>query len=102
TVRKADVENHRVRPAAVGPDARTLVSCGRALGDQTIRVVHPERRTECAPNTVGEVWISGPSVAKGYWNRPEETRQTFAALMAGGDGTTFLRTGDLGFLHAGE
>ncbi len=101
-VRKEDVESHRARPAVAGPGARTLVSCGCGLGDQGIRVVHPERLTECAPNTVGEVWIFGPSVAKGYWNRSEETKETFAARLAGGDGTPFLRTGDLGFLHAGE
>ncbi len=41
-------------------------------------------------------------MAQGYWNRPEETRETFAARLVGGDGTPFLRTGDLGFLHAGE
>ena len=102
TVRKADLESHRLAPAAPGPGVRTLVGCGRALGDQTVRIVHPERRTKCPPNTVGEIWISGPSVARGYWNRAAETREAFAARLAGDEATPFLRTGDLGFLHADE
>jgi acyl-CoA synthetase (AMP-forming)/AMP-acid ligase II len=44
------------------------------------------------------VWISGRSVAAGYWGRPKETEETFRAHVATGEGP-FLRTGDLGFLH---
>ena len=45
--------------------------------------------------------MSGPSVAQGYWNRPEETERTFRAHWNTGEGP-FLRTGDLGFLKDGE
>ena len=31
---------------------------------------------------VGEIWVSGPSVAQGYWNRTEATEQTFRAFLA--------------------
>jgi acyl-CoA synthetase (AMP-forming)/AMP-acid ligase II len=50
---------------------------------------------------VGEIWVSGPSVASGYWDRPADTQLTFRARLAGEHGT-FLRTGDLGFMLDGE
>ncbi|MGZ3458391.1 MAG: fatty acyl-AMP ligase, partial [Archangium sp.] len=78
--------------------ARPTVGCGRALADQRLLIVHPETRERCAPGTVGEIWVSGPSVAHGYWQRPEATESTFRAWTANGDGP-FLRTGDLGFLQ---
>lgn len=51
---------------------------------------------------VGEIWISGPCVAKGYWNRPEETALTFKAFLEPDRRGPFLRTGDLGFFDDGE
>jgi len=58
--------------------------------------------TACAPDEVGEIWVSGPSVTRGYWNQPEETERTCrACLKATGEGP-FLRTGDLGFMKDGE
>ena len=50
---------------------------------------------------VGEIWIRGDSVAAGYWNRAEETRERFDARLEG-DGDGYCRTGDLGFSHEGE
>ena len=81
---------------------RTLVSSGHALPDTKIVIVDPETLTACAPDQVGEIWVSGPSVTQGYWNRPEETeRACHACLKDTGDGP-FLRTGDLGFIQDGE
>jgi acyl-CoA synthetase (AMP-forming)/AMP-acid ligase II len=51
---------------------------------------------------VGEIWVSSPSVAQGYWNRPEETERTFRAYLADTGEGPFLRTEDLGFLKDGE
>ncbi|MDQ3152716.1 MAG: AMP-binding protein [Actinomycetota bacterium] len=96
-------------PASTGPgsgsdaDGRVtgeVVSCGRPVGDEII-IVDPEYRTPCAPGETGEVWVTGPSVALGYWNQPEASDLTFRAALADGRGP-FLRTGDLGFLRAGE
>ena len=55
----------------------------------------------CPANQVGEIWIAGPSVAKGYWKRDKETEQAFGARLADREGTRFLATGDLGFLSNG-
>jgi acyl-CoA synthetase (AMP-forming)/AMP-acid ligase II/acyl carrier protein len=84
-----------------GSPSERFVSCGRPISGHRVEVVDPERRTPCAPEETGEIWISGPSVAAGYWNRPEQSADTFQATLADGDGP-FLRTGDLGFLRDGE
>jgi acyl-CoA synthetase (AMP-forming)/AMP-acid ligase II len=51
---------------------------------------------------VGEIWVSGASVALGYWNRPAETAGTFCAYLADTGEGPFLRTGDLGFFVDGQ
>lgn len=79
-----------------------LVGCGRALLDQEIVIVNPDTLTRCRPNQVGEIWIKGPSVARGYWNRPEESAQTFAACLKDTSDGPYLRTGDLGSLSEGN
>lgn len=79
-------------------DSRQLVGCGECLPDQEIEIVDPETHTRVPPGRVGEVWVKGPSIAQGYWRRPELTEQVFRATLADtGDGP-FMRTGDLGFL----
>ena len=86
-----------------GPNERWchVVSCGCPLLGQEVKVVDPLSAESRVDGAVGEIWVRGPSVAQGYWNRPDETRQTFQARMANGEGP-FLRTGDLGFLGSGE
>jgi acyl-CoA synthetase (AMP-forming)/AMP-acid ligase II len=83
-------------------NGKNLVGCGRALRDQEIVIVDPEMMLRCASEQVGEIWVSGPSVAKGYWNRSEETRETFQAYLKDTGEGPFLRTGDLGLLRDGE
>lgn len=102
----AALAQHRVELLPPSPTsaqaAQRLVSSGRGWLDQTVRIVHPEQRTACAPGEVGEIWIAGPSVAQGYWQRPAETAQTFGATLADTGEGPFLRSGDLGFIHDGE
>ena len=94
--------NHIVEAPDTQGNVRTLVGCGHAMPDTRIVIVDPESRTPCAPDVVGEIWVSGPTIAHGYWNRSQETEYTFQAYLANtGDGP-FLRTGDLGFLRDGE
>ncbi len=83
-------------------DRRTLAGCGQPLGDQQLVIADPVDRTERGAGQVGEVWIAGPSVAQGYWNRPEETHHTFQAFLSDSDTGPFLRTGDLGFIQDRE
>ncbi|MEH2067483.1 MAG: AMP-binding protein [Nostoc sp.] len=96
------LEQKRVVPASQeNYQAQKLVSCGHLL-EQQIIIAHPETLTCCLPNEVGEIWVSGSSVAQGYWNLPEETQRTFQAYLADTKAGPFLRTGDLGFLKDGE
>ncbi|HUY99684.1 MAG TPA: fatty acyl-AMP ligase [Thermomicrobiaceae bacterium] len=83
-------------------NVRTLVSSGRAMLDTKIVIVHPESLTACAPHEVGEIWVSGPSVTQGYWNRPEETERTCRAYLKDTGEGPYLRTGDLGFIKDDE
>ncbi|HYG64186.1 MAG TPA: condensation domain-containing protein, partial [Thermoanaerobaculia bacterium] len=65
----------------------------------------PETGLECPPGRVGEIWIAGPSVARGYWRNAEATARDFGAVLTGLPGEVdgpFLRTGDLGFVADGE
>ncbi|MGO9462606.1 MAG: amino acid adenylation domain-containing protein, partial [Isosphaeraceae bacterium] len=103
----AGLEQNRVRLARdAGPKARALVGCGRVLGGQEVVIVDPATGRPCDADGVGEIWVAGPSVAHGYWNRPEESAATFeAAVVDSGSNSgsgPFLRTGDLGFLKDGE
>ncbi|MHC1730163.1 MAG: aminotransferase class I/II-fold pyridoxal phosphate-dependent enzyme [Syntrophobacteraceae bacterium] len=79
-----------------------LVGSGGPPPDHEIDIVDPEKQIPCKSDEIGEIWIKGPSVAQGYWNRPEESEQIFRARLADGGEGPFLRTGDLGFIHAGQ
>ncbi|MBO3459447.1 type I polyketide synthase [Aetokthonos hydrillicola Thurmond2011] len=80
----------------------SIVSCGVPICNMQVVIAHPEKRTLCQPNKIGEIWISDPSVALGYWNRVEATEETFQAYLTDTKEGPFLRTGDLGFLKDGE
>ncbi|HEY4469684.1 MAG TPA: fatty acyl-AMP ligase [Stellaceae bacterium] len=93
-----------LRHEAVAPpgadDAQPIVGCGRALTGEEIAIVDPESRLRLPDGRVGEIWVSGPNVAQGYWCNPEATEATFGARIEGEDDRAWLRTGDLGFLDA--
>ena len=90
-----------VQQDAAAP-ARTLVGCGAAETDTRVRIVAPATRIACAPGEIGEIWVSGATVAAGYWQRPAETEYTFRATTVDGDGSFYLRTGDMGFVWNGQ
>jgi amino acid adenylation domain-containing protein/thioester reductase-like protein len=95
----------RDRAVIAPPDdtnSLTLINCGKSIIDQKLVIVNPSTLNQCAENEVGEIWVSGPSVAKGYWGLEDETRSTFNAHVADTGEGPFMRTGDLGFLHNGE
>lgn len=95
-------DNRIVNVDAGGPDSYSLVTGGQIRTGQTVIIADPETMTRCPADRVGEIWISGPSVARGYYNRIAETRETFQASLADTGQGPFLRTGDLGFIKDGE
>jgi len=105
------LRRNRVQPVSPDtPGARRMVGCGQPIPDGEIVIVNPRTCRPVGPGGVGEIWVRSPSVGLGYWNRPEETRRVFQARLAEAedpsDATerdkTYLRTGDLGFIHEGE
>ena len=83
-------------------EARKLVGVGKPLSEQKVAIVDPESHMKCPNNCVGEIWLSGPSVAQGYWQQAEKTKQIFCAYITDTGEGPFLRTGDLGFVNENE
>ncbi len=81
--------------------AVNLVSCGIPRGEAVVRIVDPDSLQPVPDGNVGELWIQSESVSPGYWNKGELNRAVFG-LQLPGEGGGFLRSGDLGFFHAGE
>jgi acyl-CoA synthetase (AMP-forming)/AMP-acid ligase II/aryl carrier-like protein len=88
-----------------GTDIWNVPSCGAALDGFDVRIVDPDSRVPLPEWAVGEIWVAGPCVTRGYYRNADATRQTFQARLYGagnGTGVDYLRTGDLGFLADGE
>lgn len=100
TVDAGALEKHRLEDPRPGRPSRTLVSCGTPAGSE-IRIVAPESHTVLPCGEIGEVWVRGAGVARGYWRDRARSARVFDAVTAEGDGG-YLRTGDLGALVDGQ
>jgi acyl-CoA synthetase (AMP-forming)/AMP-acid ligase II len=98
---RAALEQHRVVVRPHDNAAHIVVGCGRPAGTD-VRIVDPATAFECPADRIGEIWVAGPGVASGYWNRPDDSRETFGAVLRDTGEGPFLRTGDLGFVYDGE
>lgn len=88
-----------------GGDITQIMSCGKPLRDQIVKIVDPTTCIDLGQDRVGEVWLAGPSKALGYWKKPEMNKVNFEAKIVSENGSathTYMRTGDLGFMHDGE
>lgn len=99
---RALAQNESLQANAEAGAVHTLVSLGHPPHGQNIVIVNTESLIQCSPGGVGEIWVSGPSIAQGYWKRSEETEYTFGAYLADTGEGPFLRTGDLGFIQHDE
>lgn len=103
SVRRNELQQNRVVEVPDDADGSLrIVGCGRSPDNQSMTIVDPDTATTRAPHEAGEIWLSGPSVVQGYWNRPEESQSGFRAFLADTGAGPYLRTGDLGFLKDGE
>jgi fatty-acyl-CoA synthase len=104
---------HAVRVAAGSPNAVPQVSCGQVARSLWAVIVNPDTGNELPDGEVGEIWLQGNNIARGYWGLPDETRATFGAELGSrlGQGShaegsivrrAWLRTGDLGVYLDGE
>ena len=87
-------------PVVEALEGTLRVGSGQAWPGERLAIVNPETGRPAPVGQEGEIWVAGPSVADGYWNRPEETGRTFGARLAETGEGPFLRTGDLGLLRA--
>ncbi|MGO4755521.1 AMP-binding protein, partial [Streptomyces sp. 2MCAF27] len=97
-VSRSDIGSLGSRPGTADAE---LVGCGRPGPGMTVLIADAERLEECPEGEVGEIWVAGESVARGYWRNTLATREVFRASLKDGR-SGFLRTGDLGFLRDGE
>lgn len=93
-VSRKGLHEGRFVTATADADTQCLVSCGAVAPGLKVKIVDPATNRACKPGRVGEIHISGPSVSRGYWQKPEVNAEVFK------DGV--LRTGDLGALVDGE
>jgi len=73
-----------------------FVSCGRPVGLDMKIVGHDDK--ELPSLHIGEIWLAGTSITRGFWNRGSDSEKTFNARTIGGAGRNYFRTGDLGFV----
>jgi acyl-CoA synthetase (AMP-forming)/AMP-acid ligase II len=88
-----------VRPPRASEPQRQVVSCGPVSAAIDLRLVQPGTSRECPAGQVGEIWLSGGSISRGYWGQDDER---FAARLDEGPAASFFRTGDLGFISGGQ
>jgi acyl-CoA synthetase (AMP-forming)/AMP-acid ligase II len=108
TLSRDGLQQHRALAPRDAGDTQTVVGCGRALAGERIAIVDPASRSRLGADRVGEVWVAGPNVARGYWRNAEAAASVFDAHIDGeaADGEAdraeddkgWLRTGDLGFV----
>ncbi len=98
-----------VEVAADAPSAVAQASAGRVGVDECAAIVDAETATELPDGQIGEIWLHGNNMGAGYWNREEETTETFKNILksrtnpsraeGAPDDGTWVRTGDLGTYH---
>jgi len=88
----------RVIPGADQP----MVSCGSPVAGVEICIVDPAARVRVETAQIGEIWVRGPNVARGYWNDADATAAAFNAMLSDSGEGPFLRTGDLGCIQEGQ
>lgn len=89
-----------VEPKDPAIPSREFVGCGKPLESLDVRIVDLSTSAPAPEGRIGEIWVRGPGVARGYWNDAERTRLVFRNAL--GRHHDFMRTGDLGFFHDGE
>ncbi len=99
---KTALENNHVILNHTPEHSQELVGSGLINDHANTLIVHPDSLTKLPDNQIGEIWISGESIAKGYWNKGLQNTETFYAYLFDSGEGPFMRTGDLGFIHKGE
>lgn len=76
-----------------------LVSCGHPTADSDCIVIAPDGVDITQTDQIGEICIAGPHVTKGYWNKPDFSKNHCLQIEREGSAVDYIKTGDLGFMH---
>ncbi|PSA96654.1 hypothetical protein C6370_04790 [Bacillus atrophaeus] len=93
------LEKGKIEQSKHSRKTKSVVSCGEISKDVQIVCVNQETNQPCSPNEVGEIWVKSPSLADGYFNQIEETKNAFGGTLEKSGESGFFRTGDLGFIR---
>ncbi len=102
-----------VTVAPDSPNAVPQVSCGRVSVSQWAVITDPVTEAELPDGAVGEIWLHGDNIGRGYWGRERETELSFRNKLqvrlehgSHAEGVppeaTWFRTGDMGVYLDGE
>ena len=91
-------KNNIAQKADRSDNKKRLVACGNGKMMQKLWIVDPNTLARCNDGTIGEIWVQDPSVAVGYWKKPDINHEIFNAYEENSGTGPFLRTGDLGFI----
>ncbi|KAH6896507.1 AMP-binding enzyme [Thelonectria olida] len=70
---------------------------GELVPNCRARLVDADGHDITSPRTPGELWICGPTVMRGYWNKPQATAET---IVVDAQGKRWLRTGDIAYVDS--
>ena len=76
-----------------GPRAHLLRSCGKPVLNHEVKIMDAGTLEPVTDGAVGEIWIKGPQVMKGYWKNPDATAKAFVG--------EWFRSGDAGYIKEG-
>ncbi|MFC6669926.1 AMP-binding protein [Marinobacterium aestuariivivens] len=96
TFAPAAFDSGQLQPADEG---RRVVNCGHITPRLEVRIVDPASGRLAGAERIGEIWVSGASVARGYLNNPQSNDEPFGARLLPDDGRRYFRTGDMGFVR---
>jgi len=100
---KNALKHHQLKIVKDGSaNVQTLVGLGEPVPYLEVMIIDPDTGKSTEEDQIGEIWLSGPSVAQGYWNNTELTNEIFKNQIDGIPDSNYLRTSDLGFLYQGQ
>ena len=106
-------EDRAVPVSSEHSNAVQVVSCGQVISNQWAVIADPGSGGELPDGSVGEIWLHGDNIGRGYWGRDDETDlvfrnklQTTVEFGSHAEGVAaegfWMRTGDLGVYLDGE
>lgn len=94
-VDREGLEKNKVIISSKNNDSKVLVSSGKPKVQTCIVTDHASGKA-CDEGEIGEIWLRGSSVTKGYWSKEQETQEVYSASLKSDPHHRYLRTGDLG------